>query len=841
MTRSGPPLDRDRLGALFEQALHRPPHQRAAFVDDACAGDDALHAELSSLLRVHDTVPDFLERIGDGVLAAALRSWADPVPAGAVIGRYRILERLGGGGMGVVYRAHDLSLDRAVALKFLPAQLSSHPEAQARLIAEARAASALDHPAIAVVHEIGSLDDAADGLFIVMTFYDGETLRQVVERGPLPVDTAVDYAVQIADGLACAHEAGIVHRDIKPENVIITGAGRVRIVDFGLAGAVARPTGARVGTLAYMSPEQTLGGAVDHRTDIWSLGVLLWEMIAGARPFRGSDDDAVLHALRHDEPPSLHMLMPTVPPELERTVRRCLAKDAGARYPTAEMLLADLRRVARAATDSGRADVRPGLVVLPFADMGADAASEYLSDGLTEEVIASLSQLRGLRVISRTSAMRLKRSTRSVREIAHELDVTYVLEGSARKRGAALRITTRLIDARSDSCLWSRQFDGTDHDVFRMQQQVAHAVADALRIRLSPDEERMLAQRPIPDPRAYESYLRARHEAWKFTQDGLTNATRHIEMALAMVGDNALLLSTLGHITAMHLEAGISTDEATVERVEQTAERVFALDPDAARGHWLMAFVAFHRGDVRAAIRSAQRALTQRPDDPDTLLLLGYVYAHAGLNRSARELFERATRIDPLTPLTQCMSGFVSVMEGRFGDAVAPYRRQYGMDPDNPFAAVTLGWVLAYDRQLDEALLLLDEAAARFAATPFADWARALACALRGDRQGAVRAITPRFEASARGSEMFARALAQCCALAGETARALDWLERAVELGLLNYTFIARHDWFLDGLRSEPRFRALLLRVAAAAAQLAAVDNGEEADGAAASHAEHGT
>jgi eukaryotic-like serine/threonine-protein kinase len=845
MTQMDRGLDRDRLGRLFEQALLRPPHERAAYLDEECGADNVLHDELVSLLGAHDTRPDFLDQLGDRVLEAALRSWVDPVPEGAVIGRYRVIERLGGGGMGVVYRAHDLSLDRPVALKFLPAQLSSHPDAQSRLIAEARAASALDHPAIAVVHEIGSVQAGhgapGEGLFIVMAYHDGETLRQVIDRGRLPIDVALDYAVQVADGLSRAHEAGIVHRDIKPENIIVTGGGRIRVVDFGIASvALAAGAGARVGTPAYMSPEQTLGNAVDHRTDIWSLGVLLHEMLAGARPFRGEADD-VLDAIRHDDPPALEALDAAVPPELGRLVRRCLARDASARYASVGLLLADLRHVARMVADARTAEDRPGIVVLPFADMSAGADNEYFSDGLTEEVIASLSHVRGLRVISRTSAMRLKQSRLDVAGIARELNVAYVLEGGVRKDDHEVRITTRLIDARSDTSLWTRRFDGQLDDVFSMQEQVARAVADALRIRLTPEEERSLAERPVPDPRAYESYLRARHDAWKFTRAGLDSARRHIDIALAMVGDNALLLSTLGHIMAMHLEAGIASEPGAVERVERIAERVFALDPDSARAHWLMTFVAFHRGDLHAAIRSGERALTLRPVDPDTLLLLGYVYAHAGLNRSARELFERAARIDPLTPLTQCMPGFVSVMEGRFGEAVGPYRQQYRMDPDSPFAAVTLGWVLAYDRQLDEALPLLDDAAARFAASPFADWARALACALRGDPDGGVRAITPRFETAATGSEMFARAIAQCCALAGENERAIDWLTRAVDLGLLNYRFIAEHDWFLDGIRHEPRFRALLRRVAACAADVEATAAGDVAASAAASHTEHGS
>jgi eukaryotic-like serine/threonine-protein kinase len=831
MTHGHSATNRDRLSELFERALAIAPHDRDDFVEGACGDDHELRAELTSLLASHAAAPDYLDRLAGRVLAPALLSWSDPAPPGAIVGRYRIDERLGSGGMGLVYMAHDLSLDRPVALKFLPPDLASDPRARARLQAEARAASALDHPNIAVVHEIGSVEDEAGdprggGLFVAMAYYRGETLRQVLGRGPLPVDEALGYAAQVADGLSRAHEAGIVHRDIKPANLMVTDREQIKILDFGVAkfmGTDLTREGTRTGTVAYMSPEQTRGHAVDQRADLWSLGVVLYEMLAGTRPFAAEAEEALVHCIRHDEPTPIRSLRPEVPPSIEDVLRRCLAKDPDARYASAEPLLSDLLNATRA---GARADMHEqaddaGIVVLPFVNLSADPDNEYFSDGLTEEVITSLSQVRALRVISRTSAMRLKGGSRDVRQLARDLNVRYVLEGAVRKAGDALRITVGLIDARRDGNLWTHRFDGTLSDVFRIQEQVAQAIADALRIRLSAAEAQALAERPIPDARAFESYLRARFEAWRFTSEGLESATRYIETALAIVGENELLLSTLGHITAMHLEAGIAPGAAPLERVAALAERVFALDPDSARGHWLRAFVAFQRGDLRDAIRSGERARALGPDDPDTLLLLGYVYAHAGRNADAHAVLARALLVDPLTPLTQCMPGFVLVMEGKFADAVEPYRRQYRMDPNSPFAAVTLGWVLAYARQFDEAFDVLDDAAQRFAATPFASWAQSLARGLRGDRRGCVRAITPAFEAAARGSEMFARALAQCYALGGENERALEWLEHAVGLGLLNLDFLAQHDWFLAGLRNEPRFRSLLGRVRVAVDELA--------------------
>jgi serine/threonine protein kinase len=826
-----------RLGELFERALALPPEARSAFVAEACGGDAGLRDELASLLDAHAAAPDYLESLAAEVLPAALEALPVDGPevgktpndstgglsSGDVVDHYRILERIGDGGMGVVYRARDLELGRLVALKFLPSHRAADAAARDRLTAEARAASALDHPAIATVYEIGTADPApgdpgGDRPYIAMAYYPGETLREKVARGPVSLRRAIDWATQVAEGLSRAHEAGIVHRDIKAANLLVTERGRVKILDFGvakMAGVQLTGEETRLGTVAYMSPEQTRGAAVDHRADLWSLGVVLYELLTGVRPFRGDAEAAVVHAIRHDEPAPLERLRPEAPPRLAHLVHRCLARDPAARYPTAEALLADLRALESGSggRSPGRAEERPGVVVLPFVNISPDPDDVYFSDGLTEEVIAHLSHIRALRVISRTSAMRLKGSDRDLLSIARRLGVRYVLEGSVRKSGGDVRISTRLVDAGDDRPLWAETYDGTVAEVFRIQERVAEAIAAALRIELSPSEERELGRRRIEDPVAFESYLRARHEMWSFSREGLEKARRHVLNALEILGDNELLLATLGQIHVWFLQTGVSPDPDHLDRADECVHAIFRTAPGSRHGHRLSGFVAFQRGDLAEARRHLQTSLEASPDDPDALATLGYLYCLAGREETGLELFERLLVIDPLTPLNHGMSGFVAVLQGRFADAVEPYRTFLRMDDDGPFSMMNWVWILGLNDRIDEAEPVVRRLRERYPETPFTSIGVSLFHGLRGEREAALDAVTPALRDAARHTEMFSRFLAQCHALAADTDGALDWLESAVELGLAHHPFLARIDPLLENVRGEPRFEALLERV----------------------------
>jgi len=517
---------------------------------------------------------------------------------GRTISHYKILEKLGEGGMGVVYKAEDTTLRRAVALKFLPVALTREPEARERLAREAQAAAALNHPNICTIHEI---DEVEGQTFIAMEHVEGETLRARIRSAPLDIGEALDMAAQVAEGLAEAHAKGIVHRDIKPANIMITDAGRVKIMDFGLARTAGcgqlTKTGTTVGTVAYMSPEQARGAALDHRTDIWSLGVVLYEMLAGKRPFKGDHDQAVIYSILNEEPRAVSSIRPGVAAGLERILTGMLSKSPSSRYQTAQEIVTDLRAdmdesesptlISRAAGSGSP----PSIAVMPFVDMSPGKDQEYFCDGMAEELINTLTKIRDLKVVARTSAFSFKGKTMDVREIGRRLNVEKVLEGSVRKSGNKLRITAQLINVADGYHVWSEKFDRDMEDIFAIQDEISLAIVDNLEITLLKKEEEALLKRYTEDLEAYNLYLKGIYFLRMYTAEGFQEAIRHFEQALQEDPNYALAYYGLAEVFyAISYWANVPPHDA-YPQAKEYARKAIEIDEDIGEAHAALGLV----------------------------------------------------------------------------------------------------------------------------------------------------------------------------------------------------------------------------------------------------------
>lgn len=734
--------------------------------------------------------------------------------------RYQIIEELGRGGMGEVYLALDTTLGRKVALKVLPPEFSSDEDRLKRFQKEARAASALSHPNIAHVYEIG----VASGLhFISMEYIEGRTLSAEIADGPLETAKLLEIAIQIADALQEAHAKGIIHRDLKPANVVLALSGRPMILDFGLA-KVLQPNdpgqlatlsvtapGAVFGTVPYMSPEQVRGLDVDQRTDLFSFGVLLYEMATGRPAFARKTTAETIEQILLHQPEAVARLNYSVPAELERIIRKCLEKDCERRYQSGQEIVIDLRSLQsyRQSPEAVAVDgSKPSIVVLPFEDLSPAKDNEYFSDGLTDEIITDLSQIEQLRVISRTSAMALKGRARNVKIIARELNVKYVLQGSVRKAGNNLRITAQLIDAINDTLLWATKLNGALDQVFDIQEKVSRSILHAFNVRLTPEQNKGLADRPIQDPRAYESYLRARYSMWCWTPGAFAVAERELQKSLELQGENELLYATLGWVRVMSVEAGLQNEEF-LEKAEECARAVLRISPESPYASGLQGMIEYKRGNIQAAVVHLKRANTLTTNNPDILASLSYCYCLAGRQSIARPLVENLLQVDPLTPMNYAVRGFLEYLDGRRDRAVDYYRKAFELGREIPVLSLFLAWTLAADGQKDEATRVIDLLTAKARETLFARFGEILNLALRGNRDGMLAALTPEVQDAARQVEYFSRLLADCCALVGAETEAIHWLENDIRLGFFNYPFLARSP-FLSGLKHNPQFDKIL-------------------------------
>jgi len=568
---------------------------------------------------------------------------------GQTLGHYRILEKLGEGGMGAVYRAMDLSLHREVALKFLPGELASEPRARQRLLKEARTASRLNHPNIATVYEVSETNGTP---FIAMELVQGESLKQVLARGALEPSQLLGITRQIAEGLADAHQAGVLHRDIKPGNIMLDSKGRVKILDFGLAmfagkerapGETAETFITRTatqwstgGTVPYMSPEQLVGEPVDARSDIFSFGVLLYECLTGRLPFSGANAIDILHAILHEPTPALRKAIPGLPPEWEHLVERCLEKSAEKRFQAMSEVL---EKMPKAATMQTKPD--NSVAVLYFENLSGAKEDEYFRDGMTEDIITELSKIGQIQVFPRSEVLAYRDKPVTAPQVGQQLNAAYVLEGSIRRAGSRLRITSQLVETRTRHSVWAERYDRELQDVFAIQDEIARSIAQALRVTLSPQEEKTIARKPTENLEAYDYFLRGRSYARRLDLDF---ALQMFSQAIKLDPNFALAHAGLATVCGMIYQFREQNDR-WIEKGLAACERALALDPGQAEVLAARAWILAGQKKYDEAIEHARRAIERRSDCEGAYSILARAYFSSGKFQEAAALVDRALQV----------------------------------------------------------------------------------------------------------------------------------------------------------------------------------------------------
>ncbi len=748
---------------------------------------------------------------------------------GARLGPYEILGPLGAGGMGEVYRARDTRLGRDVAIKVLPEIFARDPERLSRFEREARLLATLNHPNIAAIY---GLEEVEGRRHIVLECVEGITLAERLRSGALPEEEALALAIQIAEALQEAHERGVIHRDLKPGNAVVTPKGRVKVLDFGLA-KLLQPIGdltqtdgwselgSTGGTLPYMSPEQLLGHDVDARADIYALGVVLYEMVAGRRPFAAAVPALLTDQILRGSPDPPRTLRPGISVRTEEIILKCLEKDPARRYRLAEDLLVDLRRAAapspieRWAEPAGedRAGRRiESLAVLPLDNLSGDPEQEFFADGMTEELIASLAQIGALRVISRTTVMRYKGSRKPLPEIARELRVQAVVEGSVRRAGSRVRITAQLLEAETDRHLWAKSYEGDLADVLSLQGEVAQAIAREIQVKLAPPEQARLAAARTVHPEAYEAYLRGRFYANKRTEGDLRRGIEFFTRAIEL--DPLYARGHVGLADAYNLLGyhEVLPPREVFPRAKAAANRALELDESLGEAHVSLAYgYLYFDWDWTAAKREFLRGIELNESYPQGHLWYANYLACMGELEQAETQVRRSLELDPLSLIHSQALCWVQFFARRFAEAVEQGRRTLALDPGYVIGYWWLGWSHALAGQLSEAARDLEQAASLSGRHPPIVAALGFVAARQG-RCEAARATVEELVGQARSRYISSYDVAIVHTALGEHDAAFEWLGRSLEERSHLLTFL-RIDPRLDPLREDPRYKELMAHV----------------------------
>jgi TolB-like protein/predicted Ser/Thr protein kinase len=841
-----------QIEELFQAAFKLEPEWRVAFLRSACGEDADLLREVESLLasRAQEQGPETATVVTPRPLAPAL--------IGQQLGHCQVLSLLGKGGMGEVYLARDTQLDRQVALKVLPPELALDPDRLQRFIREAKAASALKHPNIAVIHEIG---EACGTHFIVMEYVEGGSLEARIRDHKLPLAEILDIGIQIADALEEAHRQGITHRDIKPANIMLTPRRQVKVLDFGLAKRTRPETagegtatltasqtvpGVIMGTLQYMAPEQLLGQSADGRSDLWALGVVLYEMAAGERPFQGQTGFDLSAAILNQPPRPLPAEVPT---ELKALIERCLEKDPYRRYQQVGEV-----RVALEAIREGtvapwvawryRLARRPwltmastvvillliagalsldwlqrrfwggmprvqSLAVLPLENLSGDKEQEYFADGMTEELITNLAKIGALKVISRTSMMQYKGTKKPLPQIAKELNVDAVIEGSVLREGGQVRITAQLIQASTDQQLWAESYQREMRGVLALQGEIASAIADKVRAAVTPTERaRLTSARPV-NPEAYEACLKGMQSWYKVTPQDIDSALEYFELALKNDPNYAAAYAGIAMVWLGRQQMGWTAAREAGPKAKAAALKAIELDSTLAQAHYSMASVKLLcEWDWAGAEVEFKRAIELNPNYPDARAHYSlYLMIMKRPEKGMAEI-QRALELDPLNVWFLAIYGADLESAGRDDEAIVQFRKALRTSPDFPGAHWELSAILFRKAKYEESLA---EMKAYYAGDREMEEALTQGYAQSGYR-GAMRRAADTLTGRGRKSYVLPCDVAGLYAWAGEKAQALAWLEKGFEVRDPNMPYVSVVPDY-DTLRSDPRFQDLLRRM----------------------------
>ncbi len=728
---------------------------------------------------------------------------------GQTISHYRILEKLGEGGMGLVYKAEDTKLKRIVALKCFSITGSDVASGREGLLHEARAASKINHPHISHVYEV---DESGDVAFIAMEFVEGGNLRTRIGSGTMEVREILRVAAQVASGLQAAHEESIIHRDVKPENILFARDGSVKLADFGLALTGGSPqSGSISGTVRYMSPEQIRGETVGPATDIWSLGIVLYEMATGRVPFGGEYDQAVFYSILNEPPPPIADLRGDVPLQLQEVINRCLEKLPSRRFADVKTLAAELRRIGES-LDAGEGTPGSGMksiAVLPFKDISPHGDNKYFSDGLTEEIIASLSKLGDLKVVSRTSVMRYADIEKPLARIAAELGVQFVLEGSVRKHESDLRITAELVDAGQDASMWAETYRGTMDEIFDIQEQVAGRIVKALKMRLTRAEQRSLNKRFTRSAEAYQLYLKGRFFWNKRTEQGITTGIKYFEEAIDKDPGYALAWAGLADAYLLISEYGNFSRREVSPKAKMAVREALRIDDGLSEAHTSLANVLMlNEWNWAGAEKEYKLAIQLNPNYATAHHWYAELLSLQGRHDDAIREIDRAIDLDPVSVAIVKDKGVILYYARRYQEVIAEGVKALELDgtflPAHRLLSLAYEATGRYDDAIAENRLWGEAPACR------AHAAAALAYILaRSGKRAEASKVLAEVNVSGTSAGNLARMCALVQAVLGSTDEAMRLLEKAFELSADSLSTL-KVDPKLDPLRSEPRFQALL-------------------------------